>query len=71
MEKTAVKIVIFDSNFHSTTMDMTMTLADAISILVNCLDDENFCFGTVLSQDMKMEYARVCGKAFPKMLDEY
>lgn len=71
MEKTAVKIVIFDSSFHCTTTDVTVTLADAIAVLVNCLDDENFCFGTVLSQDWEMEYARVCGKAFPKRVNEY
>lgn len=69
MEKTAVKIVIFDSNFHSTTTDVTTTLANAIAVLVNCLDDENFCFGTVLSQDWKIEYARVHGKAFERMIE--
>ena len=66
MEKTAVKIVIFDSDFHSTITDVTITLVDAVTLLVNCLDNENFCFGVVLSEDLKIEYARICGKAFPK-----
>lgn len=70
MERLAVKILIFDSEFHCSTSDIVLTLADAITILVNCLDNEKFAFGAVLSQDLKMEYARVCGKAFPKRVEE-
>lgn len=69
MEQTAVKIVIFDSSFHSSTSDVVVTLADAITVLVNCLDNENFAFGVVFSQDLKMEYARVHGKAFERMIE--
>ncbi len=69
MEQTAVKIVIFDSSFHSSTSDVVVTLADAITVLVNCLDNENFAFGVVFSQDLKMEYARIQSKNFAKMRD--